>query len=94
MNKKQLAILEAEFNPSFRTVLERCLTDDELIREFERLWKVNRPRTPRTPIEAMVDEVTGFRKSQWDGFLREFIPFVYEYIWLRWEGCNNEECWQ
>lgn len=94
MNRKQLAILEAEFNPRFRAVLERCLSDEELIKEFERLWNVNRPRTPRTAIEAMVDEVTGFRKSQWGDFLREFIPFVYEFVWLTWNERNNEECWK
>lgn len=91
MNKKQLAILEAEFNPRFRVVLEMCLTDEELIKEFERLWNVNRPRTPRTAIEAMVDKATGFREAQWGDFLGEFIPFVYECIWLTWNQRMEQE---
>ena len=81
-------------NPRFMAVLDKCLDEKELIEEFERLYGVKRPPERLTPIERMVDDVTGFHTSQWATFFEAFIPFVYDCVWLRWEGRNVERCWQ
>ena len=83
-------ILEFINNPRFVTVLDRCLEEEELIEQFERLSGVKRPAERQHPLERMVDEVTGFRKSQWSDFFEAFIPFIYDCVWLRWEGRNDQ----
>jgi hypothetical protein len=85
---------EVASNPRFAAVLDKCLDEEELIEQFERISGVTRPRTPRNGIEAMVDEVTGFRESQWKDFFEAFIPFAWECVWLRWAERDNEEFWQ
>lgn len=87
-------ILEFINNPRFVTVLDRCLEEEDLIEQFERLYGVKRPAERQHPLERMVDEVTGFRKSQWSDFFEAFIPFIYDCVWLRWEGRNDERCWK
>ena len=87
-------ILELVKNPRFMMVLDRCLEEEELIEQFERLSGIKRPPARQHPLVRMVDEVTGFAKSQWSDFFEAFIPFIYECIWLRWEGRNDERCWQ
>ena len=95
MNKIHSSIiLEFISNPRFVAVLDRCLEEEELIEQFERLSGVKRPAVRMHPLERMVDEVTGFRESQWSIFFEAFIPFVYDCIWLRWEDRNDERCWQ
>jgi hypothetical protein len=81
-------------NPRFAAVLDKCLEEEELIVQFERLCGISRPPVRRSPLEAMVDNATGFAQEQWGAFFNEFIPFVYECIWLTWPQRNNEECWQ
>lgn len=76
--------------PLFASVLEMCLEEDELVTNFERLFGISRPRQPRNGIEAMVDEVTGFKDEQWASFFSEFIPFVHRCVWLTWEGRFEE----
>lgn len=71
--------------PLFTVVLEKCL-EEEFVTNFERLFGVSRPRVPRSGIEAMVDEATGFKDDQWAKFFSEFIPVVYRCVWLTWEG--------
>ncbi|ELY2672628.1 hypothetical protein SMZ63_002783 [Cronobacter sakazakii] len=89
-----LAVMELALNPRFKAVMERCLDEEELIVQFERLSGIKRPPTRGNPLEAMVDIATGFRDAQWKVFFEAFIPFVYDCIWLRWADRDNEEFWQ
>ncbi|HAH8787713.1 TPA: hypothetical protein HIQ84_001866 [Escherichia coli] len=77
-------------NPLFSEVLERCLQEEELIEQFERLSGVKRPASPKTGIEALVDKATGYTDEQWETFFSEFIPFVHDCVWLTWEGRFQE----
>nr|WP_126358492.1 hypothetical protein [Cedecea lapagei] len=81
-------------NPRFGTVVERCLDEKEFIEQFERLSGVNRPPLRRSPFEVMIDKATGFEQSQWEAFFKEFIQFVYRFVWLTWPERNNEEYWK
>ncbi|EII2411411.1 hypothetical protein LG157_002514 [Salmonella enterica] len=85
---------EMLLNPRFSAVLNRCIDEEELIIQFERVSGVSRPPKRQHPIELMVDKVTGFSDEQWKLFFEAFIPFVYEFIWLTWEDRDNEEYWQ
>ncbi|EAN6655675.1 hypothetical protein RJH75_003644 [Salmonella enterica] len=85
---------EMLLNPRFIAVLNRCIDEEELIIQFERLSGVSRPPKRQHPIELMVDKATGFYDEQWKLFFEAFIPFVYEFIWLTWEDRDNEEYWQ
>lgn len=87
-------IVEFINNPRFVAVLDRCLEEEELIAQFERLTGINRPPERQSPLERMVDDVTGFRESQWSKFFEVFIPFIHECVWLRWKERDNEECWK
>lgn len=95
MNKiKSNIIIEFINNPRFVAVLDKCLEEEELIAQFERLTGIKRPPERQNPLERMVDDVTGFRKSQWSNFFEAFIPFIHEFVWLRWKERDNEECWK
>ncbi|EJD3341245.1 hypothetical protein M1Y53_004640 [Salmonella enterica] len=85
---------EMLLNPQFIAVLNRCIDEEELIIQFERLSGVSRPPKRQHPVELMVDKATGFYDEQWKLFFEAFIPFVYEFIWLTWEYRDNEEYWQ
>ncbi|EGS9148975.1 hypothetical protein I3Z50_004587 [Salmonella enterica] len=85
---------EMLLNPRFIAVLNRCIDEEELIIQFERLSGVSRPPKRQHPVELMVDKATGFYDEQWKLFFEAFVPFVYEFIWLTWEGRDNEEYWQ
>lgn len=89
-----IAIMELALNPRFKAVMERCLDEEELIVQFERLSGIKRPPTRGNPLEAMVDIATGFRDAQWKAFLEAFILFVYDCVWLRWADRDNEDFWQ
>ncbi|EJF4708111.1 hypothetical protein M8O86_004797, partial [Salmonella enterica] len=71
---------EMLLNPRFIAVLSRCIDEEELIIQFERLSGVSRPPKRQHPIELMVDKATGFYDEQWKLFFEAFIPFVYEFI--------------
>lgn len=85
---------EMLLNPRFIAVLNRCIGEEELIIQFERLSGVSRPPKRQHPVELMVDKATGFYDEQWKLFFEAFVPFVYEFIWLTWEDRDNEEYWQ
>ncbi|ATT70918.1 TPA: hypothetical protein ACF61V_001516 [Salmonella enterica] len=85
---------EMLLNPRFIAVLNRCIDEEELIIQFERLSGVSRPPKRQHPVELMADKATGFYDEQWKLFFEAFIPFVYEFIWLTWEYRDNEEYWQ
>lgn len=95
MNKiHSTIILEFINNPRFVVVLDKCLEEEELIAQFERIYGVKRPSVRQSHLEDMIDDVTGFRQSQWSKFFEAFIPFVYDCVWLRWKERNDERCWQ
>ncbi|EFT2028390.1 hypothetical protein H2147_003211 [Salmonella enterica] len=85
---------EMLLNQRFIAVLNRCIDEEELIIQFERLSGVSRPPKRQHPVELMVDKATGFYDEQWKLFFEAFVPFVYEFIWLTWEDRDNEEYWQ
>lgn len=59
---------EMLLNPRFIAVLSRCIDEEELIIQFERLSGVSRPPKRQHPIELMVDKATGFYDEQWKLF--------------------------
>lgn len=63
-------IPEMLLNPRFIAVLNRCIDEEELIMQFERLSGVTRPPKGQHPIELMVDKATGFSDEQWKRFLK------------------------
>lgn len=56
---------EMLLNPRFIAVLNRCIDEEELIIQFERLSGVSRPPKRQHPVELMVDKATGFYDEQW-----------------------------
>jgi len=87
-------IAQMLMNPRFMEVLDKCLEEEELITQFERIYEVNRPAQRKHPLEALVDKATGYADSQWENFFDLFIPFVYEVVWLRWPERDKEDCWK
>lgn len=77
--------------PLFLEVLDKCLHEEELLSNFERIFGINRPPEHLTPIEMMIDKVTGIRDEQWSEFFTAFIPFVHRCVWLTWEGRFQEK---
>lgn len=63
-------ISEMLLNPRFIAVLNRCIDEEELIMQFERLSGVTRPPKRQHPLELMVDKATGFMMSSGDCFLK------------------------
>lgn len=61
-------IPEMLLNPRFIAVLNRCIDEEELIIQFERLSGVSRPPKRQHPVELMVDKATGFYDEQWKLF--------------------------
>nr|DAE54953.1 MAG TPA: hypothetical protein [Caudoviricetes sp.] len=76
--------------PLFSMVLEKCLEEEEMVSNFERLFEVQRPPKRLSPVELMVDQATGFLDDQWSEFFSAFIPFVHRCVWLTWEGRFEE----
>lgn len=64
---------EMLLNPRFIAVLNRCIDEEELIIQFERLSGVSRPPKRQHPVELMVDKATGFYDEQWKLFFEAFI---------------------
>lgn len=65
---------------SFIECVHECLTTNELVKQFERLYDIELIES-RTPIERMVDQACG-REPSTDG-MRAFVAFVYECVWTR-----------
>ncbi|EOX2854481.1 hypothetical protein ACPE4O_004759, partial [Salmonella enterica subsp. enterica serovar Typhimurium] len=63
---------EMLLNPRFIAVLNRCIDEEELIIQFERLSGVSRPPKRQHPVELMVDKATGFYDEQWKLFFEAF----------------------
>lgn len=68
-------------DPAFCLCLEHCLQEPELVSNFCRLYEVDLPRQPRNGLEAIVDEVTGYRKDTYDKFFTAFIPFLHRAVY-------------
>lgn len=70
------------FDKSFQHVVYRCLEEHEFVDGFCRIFETPLPRPPRSGIEAMADEATGYRDSQYKAFFEAFIPFVHRAVYL------------
>lgn len=85
-NKAQLLPLtlvhDLLHDPAFSEVVEHCLKEEELVTQFCRLYEMELPRKPRNGLEAMVDEVTGYRADTFKKFFAAFIPFVHRAVYL------------
>ncbi|MDV1942973.1 hypothetical protein [Enterobacter kobei] len=57
-------IAQMLMNPRFMAVLDKCLEEEELITQFERIYEVSRPPKRKHPLEALVDKATGYADSQ------------------------------
>ena len=63
-----------------------CLSNGELVSEFDRLFGASLSATrgsARTPISAMVDDATGYVPAIKDVDVQKFTAFVYEFVWIR-----------
>ena len=69
-------------DPALMHMVERCLEEKELVEQFTRLFGIGLPRMPKSPIEHMVDEATGWRSDQYRDFFNAFIPFVHRAVYL------------
>lgn len=69
-------------DPAFEFMINECLEADDFIDQFCRIFETPLPRPPRSGIEAMVDEATGYRDSQYKAFFEAFIPFVHRAVYL------------
>lgn len=77
---QRLPLPLAYADPAFMKCIEEASSTPELIQAFDNLTgcKIG-ALAQRTPIERMVDEVTGFRDDQ----MRQFVEFVHGSIYLR-----------
>ncbi|AKE09189.1 hypothetical protein [Serratia liquefaciens] len=71
----------------FTECLTESLKTEELVQQFERLYKVTRPRQPTNHLVAMVDKATGYTDGEYRKFFAVFIPFVYGCVYTR--ICEN-----
>lgn len=72
---------------TFHDCLMECARNQELVNQFSRLTgrKVG-VATTRSPLEAMIDQATGFQETldkQMDDDLRAFVEFCHEVVWSR-----------
>lgn len=74
-------------DPRFSECLDESLNTEELVKQFERLYGVSRPRTPDSPIAAMIYKSTGYTEGEYRKFFAAFIPFVYDIVYTR--ICEN-----
>lgn len=70
------------FDKSFQHIVYQCLEENEFVDGFCRIFETPLPRPPRSGIEAMVDESTGYSDSQYKAFFEAFIPFVHRAVYL------------
>lgn len=61
-------------------VIQECLKNSELVKEFNRLRGCSVGIDKRTPIEIQIDNVTGYNQKENDMY--EFIGFVIDCVWL------------
>ncbi len=75
-------------NPlTFKKVVVECLTNKELVEQFNRLRGTKLEIDNRAPIVRMIDEATGFKPTTMDERykyeeLSLFLEFVFDAIWL------------
>lgn len=74
-------VLEAEKSGmSFEECVIFCAGNQELVREFDRLYGTNLSQIGRrSGIERLVDEATGYTADS----MRKWVAFVWECIWTR-----------
>lgn len=77
-NKQQIADFIA-VNPEFLIVLNHCINDELLLKEFSKLTKIEIPKK-LSPIEKMIDEATGHNPDH-DEFCLIFIGFIHLVVW-------------
>ncbi|MBT0725438.1 hypothetical protein HH682_13620 [Rosenbergiella sp. S61] len=73
---------DAIHNEAFKHVLVETLKEQELVDQFCRLYKCEKPKRRNHPLEEMVDQITGFRQHQWNEFFKQFIPFVHRVVYM------------
>lgn len=67
-----------------------CALNRELVANYDRLYGASMSRVviPRSAIEAMIDDATGFKRDE----LLKFAAFVHECVWTRLpDECFTEE---
>lgn len=77
-NKQQIEDFLA-VNPEFYIVLGQCIADKIFLEQFCELTNLELPKK-LTPIEKMIDEVTGHTPDN-DEFCLVFIGFVHFIVW-------------
>jgi hypothetical protein len=70
---------------TLKEVILFCISDPELVKEFNRLYDAKIGIDDRPAIVKMVDEAAGY--NPFAGDYIKFIQFVYRVIWL---PLNNE----
>jgi hypothetical protein len=75
--------LAPEVGVTFEDCVKACLSNEDLVAEFDRLFSTNLSTVEaRTPIEIMVDKATGHdEKRRLE--VKKFVAFVYEAVWIR-----------
>lgn len=69
---------------TFQECVLQCFDNPDFLIEFDRLAGCHlTTKKPRSAIEAMVDDATGFDDQQLDLDMQKFIAFIYEVVWLR-----------
>lgn len=63
---------------NFLECCEECLKNDDLLREFNRLWG-HKLGVERKPIEKMVDKACGYDPNM--KAMPDFVDFVYKFVW-------------
>lgn len=63
---------------TFPEVVMECFDNPDLMREYRRL-KGGDFGLPKSPVDAMVDDATGFVDEQ----AKEFVQFVWDVVWCR-----------
>jgi len=64
--------------PSFEETLKICVNNQDLIREYERLYFGGKDKIIRHDLIGIIDKSTGYRQKKFN----DFANFVRDYIWL------------
>jgi hypothetical protein len=71
---------QAYADPAFMACLHETIETPELIKNIDRLYGTRLSSLgSRSPLERMVDDVTGFQNSQ----IEQLIMFVHEFVYFR-----------